>query len=675
MELLFEEYVDECLSEVKYSLEMDNCSENGISFKEIEEGKLKEKIYELLEPKGTLPIQEFKQLRNQFLLKYYIFNKSLYPYAQFFSIINDFSSSEIRLPDFRDKLKWKKLLFAVIEYYKIHNDSDLLSFSIKEKNEGKAAKYWINKGYKLKITNGKINMESRDFERIGTQIERELIKIGGKNVIEFLLKNTFFDKEHLRYKLIKNKGKKMSSIPFGYLFNLSIKHFAKSSKLVGKELLKALSDLIEQARYYVSLLQIQTYNVYGGMFLNHKSAMDYIYDSVLYENIMLYRQFNPRYVTRIIKGVLEKYFKQINGKELLGLEFNEMLSIINYIINNPHQGQIMRTFNVNQISKEFPKLDKESIKRLLNLFTHKTGANKDFTHPNSISDFEKKPLLYSNGQYILIDRTLCSFSFYERLCEVFREQLGKQFDSELGFSIEDFIKLLLYKHGIKTSYGYYKQNEECDIVIETEEKIFFLEVKKKPLTKRALTGDGVTLFSDITKSILSSQIQLGKHEINLLKDGEITLYEKKGKVKSSSKINARISLNNRRVERISINANDYGILSDKMVIQNILHYLTGVSLKAVEKERDSELEEVRLYSHKLFEQYEELKKLKGDESEREFTFRELYFDCSFMSLQMLMTRLENVQGNEEFARNYSKTKFIITEIEEPYFEYFHLSNL
>ena len=126
-----------------------------------------------------------------------------------------------------------------------------------------------------------------------------------------------------------------SSIPFGYLFNLAIKNFSKQQQINSKYLLGSLAELLEMARHYIALLQLQSYNIYVGMFLNHETFIDHIYNNVLYDNIMLHKQFNPRYIPRNIRGMLREYFNQINGCQFFGLPFEELISIINYLLNHP----------------------------------------------------------------------------------------------------------------------------------------------------------------------------------------------------------------------------------------------------------------------------------------------------------------------------------------------------
>lgn len=688
MEILFKGYVDEFKQETE-NLNVDVkilCERHRIVYNDNitryhVEATLKEKIQRILIRQGDLSARDFRKLKSHILLKYYGLKIEYSPYLEYIEFIISYCSNDTLLPNLINKGKWKELLLAVIDYISITNENYLNMMlphtSTKEKNEGVAINFWIKRGYKINVNNGKVDIAEKDYERIGRFIDNYVSKIGGLNILNILLKETYFDKRFLRYRLIRNKStldsKINSSIPFGYLFNLSVKHFDRKSKLKLEEHLDEINELFEMARHYIALLQLQTYSSMSDIFLDHETVTKHIYENTLYDYIFLYKQFNPRFIPRMIRGMLTKYYDSVDYQKVFkGLKFEEIISVINYILNHPSQSQSFRKFTVNSMCNAFPKLSELGIEHLLNLFAHKETPNKEFYYPNSNSNYDKYPLLLINNEYILIDRTLNAFSFFDCLCDILRREYGKNFDNDLGLSLEDYLKELLNKNNVKYSNGYYNENEECDIVIETLNYIFLLEVKKKPLTKKSLTGDGITLFSDISKSIIDSQIQLGKHQLNLMKNQKIDLYSKRGKVKKNSILVASVPYNERIIERISVNLNDYGILSDKMFVQEILQFLTGADLQAIDTIRNSELNEVRKKNKKLLEQYNEFCEL--NLHDKSYNVRKAYFHTSFMSLQMLMTRLENISSNDEFENDYRKNKFITMSTGDSFFEYFHVND-
>lgn len=638
---------------------------------------LEEKIKDILDAiQGELEIEKLRELKSHLLLKQYGLNLDFNHYIQYLECIATYRTST-EFPCITNGIWWRKLLLIIMDYLNVSNRNFILEYpgmNMKERNEGEAIKYWVDRGYRIRIKNGKVKIEDEDYARMGRCIDRCIEKIGGKHLIEVLLKLNPLDKENLRYNLYRQKNnlelKISSGIPFGYLLNLSVKHYHR--KLDKEVKIEKINDLIEMVRHYIALLQLQTYSNMRDFFITNENILEHIYNNVLYDSIFLYKQYNPIFLSRMVKGILPSYYKAINYKKVFGnLKFDDILTLINYILNHPSQQQSFRSFTIDGLHEVFSKIQTEDIRKFLDLFSHQDTPNKDFVYPNNnLSDYDKFPLLKINHEYVLIDRTLNAFSFFDCFCDILRKEYGNRFDDDLGVSLEEFIKELLEKSNIEFSSGYYKENEECDIVIETNKFIFFLEIKKKPLTKKSLTGDGVKLFSDISKSILVSQSQLGKHELNLIKDKKIDLYSKRGKIKKGTIPIKSIEYKNKTIERISVNLNEFGILSDKMMIQKILGFLTGAELKALDNSRDDELDEIRIKAKHLLKQYDEHKLLEND-----IDLRKKYFNSSFMSLQMLMYRLQNVSNNDEFENDYLAGKYTTSGTGDCYTEYFLIKNL
>ena len=58
-----------------------------------------------------------------------------------------------------------------------------------------------------------------------------------------------------------------------------------------------------------------------------------------------------------------------------------------------------------------------------------------------------------------------------------------------------------------------KREPECDVVIEDENNIVFIEIKKKALTSASRAGDDIKLIIDLSNSILDAHLQTGQHEL------------------------------------------------------------------------------------------------------------------------------------------------------------------
>ncbi|WP_066302094.1 hypothetical protein [Bacillus sp. FJAT-29937] len=667
----FTKLVDECLvvtqnHEILGIIERHDIESRGYT----SEFQLANKLYGLLKERfqehGKLGSFEINTLSNQLALEHLIFDRDIDQYFKILSLIGDYTNGETTFPDISETGRWKSLIILILDYlYLSKEDRSKGYFTDKLKFESAAAKYWIKKGYNIVVLNGKIKIDDETYNNISLEVEKKLITLGGYNVLEALLKKVPYDAKALRYRLLRNE--ETLELPVGYLINLSVKNLNKLNHHSEKLFQQNLNELFLMATNLVALLQLQEFNKYSHILVNEQNFIQYLYNNVLNDKIINFRQYNPLLVPKIIKGILNNLFKEYDLEKKIGADLGSIVAITNYILNNPEGSLRFRRYKLVDFERNFPSLSKETLIKVLDIFSHNNKTlNKSFRVPNDISDYELKPLILKKDIYILIDRTLNSISFYEAISQFMRNHI-ENFDSKLGFELESFIKTELEKRNVTYSSGYYNQNEECDLIIETAKYIFFIEIKKKPLTRKALSGDDVTIFSDIAKGLLSSQLQLGKREIELLKNGKIELYLNKGKRDSKNALIHTVKYDNRIIERVSLNAWDFGVMNDKIFSQTLLEFLTGVELSTKQVWRQSDLDEVNSISMKLHKQFEEIQKY--SRNDRKTNYRELYFDCSFISLQMFLIRIRNINGNQEFEENMETLKYVTSGAGDPYFEF------
>ncbi len=109
---------------------------------------------------------------------------------------------------------------------------------------------------------------------------------------------------------------------------------------------------------------------------------------------------------------------------------------------------------------------------------------------------------------MLLDKNYCAWNFYEILLRELKYP-------EIGINLERLIFNSLQNKNYKLYTGNYTNSEnedgECDIVVENDENIIFIEVKKKSITSLALQGDEVKIAEDIVDSFIHSQEQILKH--------------------------------------------------------------------------------------------------------------------------------------------------------------------
>ncbi|KXO03081.1 hypothetical protein AYK81_28740 [Bacillus thuringiensis] len=681
MEELFRKYVNLNLEQYEKKDLASICDRHQIKYTQEIVGLdsiLLEKFKKLIGENESFSKDNLNSLRRQLLLKHFVESEPLEPYFGILETLITYLPNEIKIKPLDKENEWKEIIKTVIDYSIVCGErKHELKYYNREYNEGMAAKNLQEREFIFKVNNGSIEMDDETHLRIALEIEKKVAQIGGWNVAEYVLNKIYFEKKIQRYKINREKSATPKYIepqlPVGYLLNISAKHFAKHNHKDRALFQKDIDDLLLMTKSYVSVLSLQSYSIYDDFYIQGEGFVDYIHKNILFDKIISIKQFNPIFVPKIIKGMLSPFFEEKSVQAEFKLTLEQVCDVVDFLLNNLNVKQSFSSFKLEEIKNVFPLLEIKHIKKLLDILSHKGKINNDFIHPTSLSDFEKKPLIQrKKGEYILVDRALCAISFYDAICDKLRKIVGRKFDAFLGIQLEEFIKSLLSEKGVVVKSGFY-DDEECDLIIETNSKIVFMEVKKKPLTRKASAGDGVALFKDITKGLLSSQIQLGKHESKLLREQRMELRKVKKKKKAKEYPIEIIELNNRDIERVSVNAWDYGIVNDKLVTQNLLQFLTILELRAMKSDEDEELEELRKSSKILIKQFEELKKISI--AKKRENLRENYFDSSFISLQQLMMIINDSNSTESFVENLFINKHLITGEGDPFFEYAYCRKL
>lgn len=325
-----------------------------------------------------------------------------------------------------------------------------------------------------------------------------------------------------------------------------------------------------------------------------------------------------------------------------------------------------------ELQQKLPEINRNTIKKILDIYSQpKFNVNKDFNLPTDIAHegfaFSFKPLIMSNpNEYILMNHSWCSPSFYEAVVFELRQEYDKNIDNKIGFhGIEKIVKNELVSRGLTYGYGEYKVDKnrfnthrekgKCDVVIETNDTIIFIEIKKKPLIRKSQAGSAIDVFVDLSKSLIEAQLQLGWHEIIIRDKGYLELETDLGK--------KQVQLNGRAIERIALTLSDFGGLQDRTILFQILDLMLTTRFGVNREEDKTKLSEVHKKLDKLLEQQKKLIAL--GKKQNGFPF----FNCWFLSLPQLLIILDDVNSNELFKNALWRTRHISTKSLNFYFEY------
>jgi Holliday junction resolvase-like predicted endonuclease len=535
----------------------------------------------------------------------------------------------------------------------------------------KAAKRLQRAGFCLSRNDGILALEPASEAKLIEQLEKIVGAMGGVNVARRILKQItpLYEPSQERYHLVRHTsstGGGIPIIPFGYLLLLSVKHAAGSGPR--KDTDQNWAVLLRLATDYAAVLDVQEYTPSIWRSMDAVALLPYLQSTALYDTLFCLPQIRGSDVEKIGRGILQDH--DFDKKRGSGWSLNDALALIAVLLDKSLAQRGPIRFDVRGIAAACPTVPKNVIQSVLDevLCHPHPGPNRRFSKPTDApqnqdpsereagNTFHARPLLSVDRKtYWLIDRSVCAGSCLEALMAVLRAS-EKDFDGRLGSPIEAFLREELLAHGIPSFTGTYvidNEDGECDIVVETDKVVIFLEIKKKPLTRRAQAGSDAHVLLDLANSLLAAQVQAGWHEARLIKQGFIEL--------SHAGSKTRLELNGRGVERIAVSLMQFGGFQDRVLLKQFLEATMSASFGV----NDFAMQKAFVKFNALLDELRrQLKVLHPGETDMDRPF----FHCWFLSLPQLLVLLDGVQDAEEFREALWKTRHLVTGSADFYYD-------
>lgn len=400
-------------------------------------------------------------------------------------------------------------------------------------------------------------------------------------------------------------------------------------------------------------------------------------DIVIHDALYTLPQLRPRDVPRILRGLLDALVKlqKISSYDLQQCE--RLLCVVNGIQMAIGERRGPVVLHLSEIQTNCKGMSPPEVKSLLQdaLAHSPEGANFRYTRPTEIpdeslprteragADFAERPLLLlGDDRYLILSHSACSPAFIESLLTKLR---GAGIDSDVGYAVEEFLRSELCSRSIDVKSGNYsvgKMNGQCDIVIETDKRIVFIEVKKKSLTRAARCGFDVSVLTDMVYSMLHATLQSGWHELYLRTHQRLTLETPDGK--------QIVELKGREVERMAISLADYGGLQDRLVIKEVLRSQLLTQYGSNSPEFAENIAKVNRKVDELKHLNEELYISQGRPEKWQ-----PFFACWFLSVPQFLLLLDDIKDAEGFAQELQRTRSFTLGSHDFSYEYCHAKRM
>ncbi len=630
-----------------------------------------DKIIELIikdldepENKKSISITELRNVSKNLVYENLLFDKDTFKYINILETLYAIKNASIkRITSLDNTDKWQRIVSNLINYRILSNNAfDISESKIRDsypQEFDRVIELKKLKSFKCNITIIDGNIELSEIETVTNKLNNLIKEIGGltlaKAIFNLLASNNYSNYFE-RYHLTRNGNglgiHKKPQVPFGYLLNLSVKYpyEVKKKGTIEKKLLE-IQEL--SIAIVTGIYNVQHYNQWTNFFQTGDTIINYFSEIAMWDSMYSLIQTRPN----LAKSINIDLFEIIDDetfKKALTFSKNDYQKVVDSInkFSENKNGPVL--IYLSKIYKELKDVEKTTIQTILDLLSHKNKPNKNYELPSDITevDFQFNPLIkLGKTKFLLMDKSWCSPAFFESIANGLREGNIKNFDSNIGVSIENLIYKNLKTKNIKYSTGDYKVdniNGECDLIVESKETVILFEFKKKVLTRKAKSGIDIDLLIDLSDSILSSQIQAGRTEIILLDKKEINLTNSKNGIKST------IKLNGRSIERVSLTQLDFGGFHDRTTINQFFNALLTHNYGTYSKDKRiiKKFEQLTKKQKIWFEQYEKLKVLdKGFE-------RFPYFNCWFLNLGHLLEIINLSIDNDSFNDKIKSMKFV-----------------
>lgn len=497
------------------------------------------------------------------------------------------------------------------------------------------------------IENGSVKITDFAEEKIHKNIEKKVADIGGQTVLKILFENELVKTySPLLRRFLICKNKKLYSkdyetpIAYNYIIQICLKHLKKDiAHQIDEKILTVYQQIIQDCKYYIDILEVYNANPLSETMIDVLGLLDYITNNAIFENLCIPMQYNCYYLEKILNFVYKPALKQNQQKPRLysSNSFYKLLKVFFYEL-------CCKKFTIKELSKK-TNISTEIIKNFLDSFSIEAEqSNSNYQKPLSFRTSSHKPLIKINSnEYFFLSPQFLGYSFFNSIQD---EMNSTKFNRELGHNYEIFAKKLLDEKGYKYKYGHYspknqKEKGECDLILEDDKNILFIEIKNCGLPYEFEVVDNVKILFSLGEGMLKAQKQILHHKLHLMKNNQkMLLYEN---VNDSI---PKFELNNsqsKRIYAISLCSSEYAFFTSGIIGKILTENLASINFNAYDKAREKDLKKINKLSVEMRALIEDFSKY-----QQPLTNNDLFFETSFKTMQQFYIALKLSNNITEF---------------------------
>lgn len=521
-------------------------------------------------------------------------------------------------------------------------------------------------GYELAVGEGGLaRMTDIEKTRLQMRIDCESRLIGGRTLLWIVLNviSGKYSKVTERFNLGRNFRSADDHAdphhPWAFAYQLALKNI--DIPRASGEAIKDTDQFFDLLRFAVGILDLED-GLLGLVFEQQRDVLLFTQRSLQFDLNFVLTQANSRHVALFLDWVLN--WPQFRDQNSGSIYPHDVAKVAAYLLNAAPAGHVhMERIWPVCVAKAVDVSPSTAEKILTMVFSHKLGSiNRNLHYPMCETDVTSafRPLLRSSSSIVQgavfekLPRSTASRAVMNASLRWIEETWKKKiksksgdegFNEELGKALEAFVLGQFRLRRVLATHGKYKAGKddgECDIVVETETHVVFVEIKAKQLTREARSYDTNKAVVDLAAAVAFPLAQAMEHHAHLIKRGVLELVSPDG--------TTIISLRDREVLKVAVCRGELLSLHDRPYLQ---HFLSAVFDKDITESGQDE--ESMTILRKIFSRFNEAAKVTGSHLKPGLS---RFNDCWCLSLMQLLLILDFTNSADDFVAELIRTQRI-----------------
>lgn len=567
------------------------------------------------------------------------------PYQALLRVLADAGRNGTAQP-FSEEGRWLHAITAARALIVLNGE--LPARPVRETVVREAARRLIARGARLGVGDGRFAIDPNELKRLASNIDLTAAGLGGLDVVaqtvHLLVEREPF--EFGRYAPGRSFGfnRTQPSFPYGYLLQLAVKHLS-SPPAISSRRAEIWRELVEQAMDLCAVIDVEPYLNTENIVPEGATLPEYLASIALFDHLFALKQWPPSRAADLLRDVTA----MLDAEEIrnrVGWDIADVLNLLEGVLATA-TGPCAIITPARLIGAG---LSEEKWELLRPAFVHALkSVNTSYESPLDAdkAEFDFKPLFELRGGHLLVvTPSLASLAFYEATTRALRSTGYPDLENHLAKAMEKVLAGTLRRANVNVSVDgtkYFaagaKKGEttgECDVVVETDTQVIFLEIKKQPLRRVSATGDAAAGLVDLTASLFAAQGQCAGHEEVLLREDALNFEN-----------GYTLERRGRSIDRFAMTWLDYGGLQDKLLLDQIFTALIGRRVGTDHPKEGKKLEKLNEAIAALEGEVARLQALGKDS-------HALFINCWFISVPQLAMLLDGVNGPAEFDQRLTR---------------------